>query len=583
MNLLGVYINGILDTKNMHPVSNELLAAHSINLDVMAYRKNLIESTSLYHGLVVGSDWNANAALVESFKKAGKKTILLQSEGMFLNQDHWYRGRAPATHLACVWGPIHREIFISRGYSGECAVTGPPRFDLYSDFKPSVSREELYSILGLPDLSKGYVLFLCQFFPSHEWGEELLVEQLQFTRFAASPVQGHYSLIKIHPQEPAESFTKKRDLIVGAGNADAIVIGHGSHSEPVDVSTLVYHSSGVISYSSTVLFEAALLGKPIAIFFDHVSSPLSDGRLASLPRVGSASDVISLLRHPPAAEALERFLGVFVPKRIDGQFTRRAASTIASFMQGSLESKVQVAVSRPQRHSETIAESDRQVSDIEAYRRATIAAYADAASQIAGMTPVDRAIALKGSLRPARQTVTHDHAYYQALHERDIGYKTNNWLISEFDKIAAAQPRKLLEIGCGNGRFLAAAAEVIPEVIGLDFAKSPELEKMPPNVSFQQADLLTCELPQVDLVCSADVLEHFPFEQLSHIAGKLSSAGRLQYHVIACYDDGHSHLSIMPPSSWLAVFKDYCHDIRLMDVRPRRQSPNQLVCVLGNF
>jgi cyclopropane fatty-acyl-phospholipid synthase-like methyltransferase len=144
-------------------------------------------------------------------------------------------------------------------------------------------------------------------------------------------------------------------------------------------------------------------------------------------------------------------------------------------------------------------------------------------------------------------------------------------------------PRTVVEIGCGNGRFLRAAAPHAEKIIGVDWAQSPELSNLPDNAEVLRLDVVTGAIPSGDLICSADVLEHFAPRDVDLVVSKLVSAGPYQHHVIACYDDGHTHLSILPPAAWLAVFRKHCKSAYLANVYYRRNDPTQIVCVVSNL
>jgi SAM-dependent methyltransferase len=174
-------------------------------------------------------------------------------------------------------------------------------------------------------------------------------------------------------------------------------------------------------------------------------------------------------------------------------------------------------------------------------------------------------------------------SYYQAVHLTNTYYKENNWLITEIESILSIKPRSVLEIGCGNGRFLAAIKDRVNTVIGVDWARSPILDELGISDKFLQLDVTRDQLPRADVVCSADVLEHIAPNLLTPTIVRLDAAGSEQYHVIACYDDGHSHLSIMEPHAWLSRFKAVSERYRIVDIRPRRDDPAQLVCVIATF
>ena len=172
---------------------------------------------------------------------------------------------------------------------------------------------------------------------------------------------------------------------------------------------------------------------------------------------------------------------------------------------------------------------------------------------------------------------------YQRLHDYDRGYQDNNWLIDHCDVVASSNPSTVVEIGCGNGRFLRKIAPVVQNVIGLDWARAPQLAIIPNNVEFRTADVLKDEIPKSDLCVSADVLEHFEPNALPALIKKLHESARLNYHVIACYDDGHSHCSVFHPGQWLTLFNSVSQDYRLVAAITRPGRPDRIACVITNM
>lgn len=172
---------------------------------------------------------------------------------------------------------------------------------------------------------------------------------------------------------------------------------------------------------------------------------------------------------------------------------------------------------------------------------------------------------------------------YQRLHDHDRGYQDNNWLVDHCDVIASVNPGVVIEIGCGNGRFLRKIASLVPNVIGLDWARAPQLAVIPNNVEFRTADVLKDDIPTGHVCVSADVLEHFEPHALPALVKKLHEAARYNYHVIACYDDGHSHCSVFHPGQWLALFKTISPDYRLVATITRPGRPDRIACVITNI
>jgi SAM-dependent methyltransferase len=181
-----------------------------------------------------------------------------------------------------------------------------------------------------------------------------------------------------------------------------------------------------------------------------------------------------------------------------------------------------------------------------------------------------------------------DSAYYQRLHDTSTGYQHNNWLLDELPVLRAFGGCSLVELGCGNGRFLAQAARHWAEVTGVDWARSPVLDavlRRQPRIRFVQQDATQLSLPGCfDLLVSADFLEHVPPPLLPGLIARMNAAATTCFHKIACYDDGHSHLSIFDAATWLALFHAAAPSAgyRLMKASYRHAGHAKPVIVLSN-
>ena len=585
MRYLAVSINGILDLKNFYPLALELTKKYHFTVDIMTHMSGLENLVPIYDGLIVGTDWNENSALVLAFKNAGKKTVLLQSEGMFIDENAWYLGKSPLTDAACVWGLEHAQIFRKRGYRGNVFVSGPPRFDSYYNFKPQMSREDVYHALGLEDLSKPYLLYLGQFFPKDEFGEALFNQQIELTQFAGKTPSQYYGLIKAHPQETPERTFSRLDILGPSRQSNIRLIDSGRHTETIDISTLLYYAELSITFSSTAAVEAMLISKPAAIYCGTVESPLSNGQIATLPVISSHDQIDDIIKNSNS-QSIHSFKLRFIPGAITGEYTSTAAKAIDAFSKGEVFQYPLVTrkLTAPENPVQ-IAESDNQIIDAAAYKTVAINGYTQAATALVqSFTNDAEVLARLNSLCDEPKSGEYKAGeYYQALHENDHGYMTNNWLVPELPFLKQAGAQKIVEIGCGNGRFLRAAAAIAHEVVGLDFAASPALVDLPSNCRFIQRNVVSEPIPSAQLICSADVLEHFRLEDVIQVVGKLHRAAPKNFHLIACYDDNHSHETIMHPGAWLALFQHYAPQYRIVDIRPRRNDANQLICVIANF
>lgn len=181
-----------------------------------------------------------------------------------------------------------------------------------------------------------------------------------------------------------------------------------------------------------------------------------------------------------------------------------------------------------------------------------------------------------------------DAAYYQRLHEASPKYRQSNWLLDDLPRLAAWPCRSIVEIGCGNGLFLERAAAHWDDVTGVDWACSPVLAAVlaaQPRIRFVQQDLGGW-IPdrRWDLLVSADLLEHLPPATLGGVIAHASRAATLAFHKIACYDDGHSHLSLLAPEAWLALFEAAApgRGFRIVRIEHRRPPRKKTVAVISN-
>lgn len=212
--------------------------------------------------------------------------------------------------------------------------------------------------------------------------------------------------------------------------------------------------------------------------------------------------------------------------------------------------------------------------------------YAELATKMRQFVNVDAELLRSGYAAGLDSSITHRNitaSDYQKLHDFDAGYQANNWLVDHSNVIWSARPRTIVEVGCGNGRFLKKIAETVEKVVGLDWARSPLLGQLPHNVEFVRTNVLTDDIYPGDICCSADVLEHFEPDALPMILRKLHNSAPINYHVIACYDDGHSHCAVLHPGQWLGLFQALSSQYRLAAVIPRRSRPDQIVCVITNL
>jgi hypothetical protein len=163
----------------------------------------------------------------------------------------------------------------------------------------------------------------------------------------------------------------------------------------------------------------------------------------------------------------------------------------------------------------------------------------------------------------ARQTQTQNAVDYSGAHRDIDGYRENNWMAPYARPLRALGLNSVIECACGNGEFSEVLAPNVTRFYAMDWAASPFLPHSTPGFQHLHWDAYTDTLPKADLLCSADFLEHIREAQMDAVLGRMLSAAPRQFHVIACYDDYHSHLTIEPPEWWLARLMQIARDLGL--------------------
>lgn len=178
-----------------------------------------------------------------------------------------------------------------------------------------------------------------------------------------------------------------------------------------------------------------------------------------------------------------------------------------------------------------------------------------------------------------------DAAYYQKLHDTALPYQENNWLLDELDFLRQFKANSAIELGCGNGKFLDAAAPLFKRLVGCDWAVSPCIQEILDsweNVAFHKVDL-TYEQPPVanaDLVVSADFMEHLEREAILKILPRIDKVSPKAFHKIACYDDGNCHMTVLSPAEWLSIFQSVNPSYVLHKVEERLGNKAKVVATI---
>lgn len=189
---------------------------------------------------------------------------------------------------------------------------------------------------------------------------------------------------------------------------------------------------------------------------------------------------------------------------------------------------------------------------------------------------------------PKLDVQTQDAAYYCKAHHSIAGYRENNWMTPFARPLRAVGLNSIVECAVGNGEFAELMAPHVKTYWALDWASSHLVPYSTPNVRYMHWDAYKDEVPSADLACSADFLEHIREEDLDRVLKKILEAALRQFHVIACYDDFHSHLTVQDPDWWFKRVKAVS-EVGKLDAEKWRilpwahRDPDRPVVILSNF
>ncbi|MCZ7887196.1 hypothetical protein [Agrobacterium salinitolerans] len=373
------------------------------------------------------------------------------------------------------------------------------------------------------------------------------------------------------------------------------------------VHDIIRGARAIVGANSGVLFEAALHGKTVFSFGE------SDFNFATR-RIEGADDLSDVFRISPEEQDshVRQFLGwylseyclstrdpVSMSRRLSsiyfeetGVFGRYSPDERIGLREAYARAEIlrrDILLNIDLYTHQAIALRDQMLIDAYESESKVLGSYWALNSQVQSRSwtnLLDRITgrkSIKKTLLPADKRAQVDAGYYDKMHAEELGYIENNWLIEYIPLLAAQGGRTIVEIGCGNGKFLRAAAPAFESVIGVDWVQTATLPLELENVTFKRADLSRDGLPSGDLMCSADVLEHISGDGISSLIAKMVSAAPQQFHVIACYDDNHSHLAVYDPGTWLALFRKHMPDVRLHKIEGRYFDSSRPVCVITNL
>ncbi len=233
------------------------------------YLTRLIELIAPYaeniQGVVFTLDWPpALRLLVYACRSVGIHTVLVPHEAVFASRLKYYTDVVsgadyPICDEVLAWGKLQKEIFVERGFpSNKILITGSPKFDVYHEYRPSLTRREF---CALYDLDENLPIFLFAMQPldsQFDTNNARNAQNLAIRHLADYSSECSFQLIVRYPPSGVDFLeeTLKKDI----QELPRVVLDDSNPyiSEPHDS---IFYSLAVVSVNSTMLLESILMGR----------------------------------------------------------------------------------------------------------------------------------------------------------------------------------------------------------------------------------------------------------------------------------------------------------------------------------
>ena len=138
-------------------------------------------------------------------------------------------------------------------------VFGNPYHEFLKNWKPGISRSDLYQQLGLADAGKKIILYapdpLSNVDGQIQFGFDEVSATKELTARIKEYCNKYYCLLNPHPNQKVERLNESVTHCV-------TLLPKGT-----DVNTLIYYSTVVIGFFSNLLLEAVVMNRPVLRFF----------------------------------------------------------------------------------------------------------------------------------------------------------------------------------------------------------------------------------------------------------------------------------------------------------------------------
>lgn len=299
------------------------------------YRKmiarRLVPLRKSIKGMILTFDWSPVMRMVAMVcSDLDIPTILIPHESVFVDREKYYwditaNASIPVADVVLGWGGLQREIFLERGYPADRFIAvGAPKFDIYNNYQPLLSRGQFCNLYGLnPD--KKIILFASQ--PLDSQLDQSVARESQrnaiFDLLSYAVTVDCQLIVRLPPSKEDVIGINLKEQLIDSGvaaidDATCYIVG------PEET---LFHSDLVTSINSTMLFEGLLLGRPALSLkyvefnqiWESVGIPVANSAVSAIPFL----DKMLAGEWQPSEEGMQWAGNMFGIGKFDGLASQR--------------------------------------------------------------------------------------------------------------------------------------------------------------------------------------------------------------------------------------------------------------------
>lgn len=143
-------------------------------------------------------------------------------------------------------------------------------------------------------------------------------------------------------------------------------------------------------------------------------------------------------------------------------------------------------------------------------------------------------------------SIVYDKEYYK----KRTHYESRKDRIRKFLKaITETNPKRVLDVGCGQGFLVKALLERGIDATGIDYSRHAG-KQIPDNFYMTEADLLPYPDNYFDVVFSSDFFEHLEEDEIDDVAEEMKRVGKRVIAKVSYKPQPPYHKTVKPREWW---------------------------------